>query len=189
MKLSNIKGLLFLSMLVFSWLVCSGAGGRAVGQGEQAEKQVKFNPSGSEFSVLFPGQPVVKTMKMKEENGSRNRVVRAELQLEHDPYFIRAEFTPRLSYSMEILGDEALKETAHRYAALEGLQNIQVSVETGKLGKQVTTRGFKNVGGIQCTFEVVTYYGRVSILVLYAGGPSIGYPPQQVERFFGSVSK
>ncbi|HKG23982.1 MAG TPA: hypothetical protein VKC34_18910 [Blastocatellia bacterium] len=189
MKLSDIKALLFLSILGFSWSACAGVAGRAAGQGERAEKQVKFNPSGSEFSVLFPGQPIVKTMKMKEENGSRNKVVRAELQLEKDPYFIRAEFTPRLSHSLEILGDEALKEAAHRYAALEGLQNTRVSVEAGKLGKQVTTRGFKNVGGTPCTFEIVTYYGRVSILVLYAGGPSIGYPPQQVERFFGSVNK
>jgi hypothetical protein len=152
-------------------------------------RRVKFQPDVCEFYVYFPKEPILKNLGMETTTGQRVEVIRAEATLPAENCFLRAEFTPKLSNSLDNVGDQALIDAAHQFAKHDGWETPTVSIENSKLGKNVNVRGYKNVSGIYCTFESKTYYGENSVIILYAGGPSKSYPAPAIGRFFGSLGK
>ena len=154
-----------------------------------ANKGVKFQPTGSEFYVLFPKNPTVKTLDTSTQTGERIRSLSAELVIEQERCFLRAEFVPKPSGSLDTMGDEALMNAILQYAEYNGLEFPEATVGANYLGKYAKVRGFKTIEGIKCTYEAITYYGQRSIMMLYAGGPSKQYPQHSVSRFFDSIGK
>lgn len=186
LKIKTAQTVIAIVLLALGAEAQQPANSRMGVQAKSTTNRVKFQPEGCEFYVLFPDKPSMSNMDMKGETGERIKVTRAEMVLPNA--FVRAEFTRRPWSPLELL-DEALINAAHKYAEHTGLEYPEVSVRSSKLGKYVTLRGYKSIEGIKCTYEAITYYGEEGILLLYAGGPSKGYPQPGIPEFLHSVSK
>lgn len=156
---------------------------------QDTPRRVRFQPDRCEFYVYFPNEPTIKTVDMATTTGQRVEVIRGEATIPNENCFLRAEFTPKLSNSLDYFGDQALRDAAHQFTKHDGWEAPTVDIENSKFGKCVHVRGYKTVSGIYCTFESKTYYGVDSVIILYSGGPSKSYPPPSVGRFFNSLGK
>ena len=83
-------------------------------------------------------------------------------------------------------------EAMRKYAEYNGLERLEITFDQSEMGKVCYLRGYKTFtssGGTRrhAIYEVKSYIGKSSMLLVYAGGASEGYPQSGIINFLKSV--
>jgi hypothetical protein len=154
-----------------------------------AEKPFVFDSDGTEFSVRFPEKPTIVPSRMKHPSGQEIALTRAELKLNADQAFLRAELIPITPGSADSMTDEEMMAQALAYAEYNGMVYPEVAMLPSSLGRCVSFRAFKDIDGVKVTYENRVCYAERSMVALYAGAKSKNYPPSSVVAFFKSLKR
>ena len=126
----------------------------------------KFNPTGCEYTITFPGAPEIKNLYAQ----SVGEVESASYY--GKDYFVKGECAPMQGPIKRDLARKLMDQ----YVIQNGLQYAVYEFSEDSLGYTIKVRGNKTIDTTPGTFVIVTHFGDRSFITLYAGAPSVNYP-------------
>lgn len=149
----------------------------------KATTEYKFPVKDSEFSVTFPGEPVF-------EAAYGNEMLAVSAALKTSNSFIRAEIAQLTEKQAKMFAkkdDSALAAFPMSYAAAAAMYNATVKTGKDAFGRYAKVRTYKNINGVETTFEIWFYLGRGEIITLYTGAESTAFPTSEITKFLDSL--
>lgn len=147
-----------------------------------------YAPKGSALMVLFSIKPEIQDVSANGLNGTM-----AQVRLEADTSFQRAEFYTFDSATMKSLTKDALFARLTQYAEANGLQNIDLAYSESsgmRVAGMRSTKYIEDSGRrIPCTYISRVYLVGNTYLGLMAGAPASRFPTEEISRFLNSVTR
>ena len=142
-----------------------------------------FQPVGSQFSVTFPGSPVVSQYHSGEGNSCVTHD--AILEMLDGRAGLRAESTVCTVYDTSAVFKEDLMQTLRGHAEVSGVTDAAYQVEDTEFGLKGTYRGI--LPSIGSTFVYVTILGKESAMSLVGSAPYRDFPLINFQLFAKSL--
>ena len=137
--------------------------------------------------MRFAGQPEISPLTINGiQAGSRATYDRGE-------GWTRAECFALPEKAATAANERGVTDALSQYVEFNGLVYPEFTYKKGPLGNEAHFRAFKEVkyeyseGKVKTTFTGHTYFGKSSMIQLYAASPSTAYPTEAITRFLGSV--
>ena len=151
--------------------------------------EFKYQPTFSEFSVIYPVKPKVKIMAFTGNDGVDAEAIHTMGMKGYS--ILKAEFLPITdSSALDALTDDQIRSQMLDYARHNGIKSSHATVERKNGIRVATLRGTKLQGTdkIPVTYLNKTFYGKRSMLMIYTAAPSELYPTEETSTFLKSVN-
>jgi len=150
----------------------------------------EFQPSFSEFSLIFPAPPEVKTVKQS-IGATTDLIDTVVAELVSKDAYLKAEFfqVPDPTY-LQDMTDELAIQGLIDYARIYAVENASFSAAQKADGSWVAEmKGLRQmpVGGgtVTWVYRVRAYFGKKSLLIQHVAASVKDYPTQAIMNFLG----
>lgn len=162
------------------------------GQTKAITTEYTFPQTDSEFTVVFPEKPDVRTLPISLPGGPINgeSIIAAEYSF-NDGSLVRVQIKKLTPQELEFLmkkDDTALAEGPKAFGTVFSYEGPIIKVGKDSMGRYATLRG--NItfpDNTVSTSEVIYRYGKSELIILYGICKASEYPTPSISKLFDSL--